>query len=55
MFESRREELKVSVGIPSSGWLVLVPAHGHMRGRQERVMLQVIATPTAETHLSNQK
>lgn len=42
------EELKVSLGIPGSGQLVLVPGHGHIRGRQEMIMFQVIATPTAE-------
>lgn len=38
----------MTVGTPGSGGLVLVPAHGHTRGRQEWVVLHVIATPTAE-------
>lgn len=44
MFVYCWEELEVSLGIPGSGQLVLVPGHGHIRGRQEMVMLQVIAT-----------
>ena len=27
---------------------MLVPAHGHVRGTQERAVLQVIAAPTTE-------
>lgn len=34
---------------------MLVPAHGHVRGRQEQVLLHVIATPTAENTFSQPK
>lgn len=44
MFVYCPEELKVSLGIPRLGQLTLIPGHGHIRGRQEMVMLQVIAT-----------
>lgn len=48
MFVYCWEELDVSLGIPGSGQLVLVPGHGHIRDKQEIVMLQVIATPIVE-------
>lgn len=44
MFVYCPKELEVPLGTSGSGQLVLIPGHGHIRGRQEMVMLQVIAT-----------